>query len=318
MASRSFVHFFNLVLPGQAMRERRKMEWHKRSMAKLLNKQPHKITGRHAYFAELMRTRAFRMQDKSRSGKEFVTEKMVLQRHGQYWSRMSDDKRAVYEAQASSMIAGETARIAVKWEEHYKAHKDLESQQKKHESGSMGEFRLKRCKLTDNDMSALTERVAAIRSKHASLESSGLHGKSPEKIDESVYRKLEAESPLPSDGTVNLSRTGRLLARMREVLSQAVLVLDIEGQAHYFRFVYAGLHGKGELVLLPLECLELPPSNMSVSQFLGEAKNPPSRLWAYEAGTFDRQLGTVDFSLDELGVFQKSVFKAPGLLAFSS
>eukprot|EP00971_Amphidinium_carterae_P277568 5508851-Amphidinium_carterae.1 len=216
------------------------------------------------------------------------------------------------------MIAGETARIAVKWEEHYKAMQDLESERKQHESGSMGQFRLNRCKLTENDMTALTERVSTIRTKHASLESVGLHSKSPEKIDESLYRKLEAESTLAPDATVNLSRTGRLIAKMRDVLSEAVLVLDIEGEAHYFRFVYAGLHGKGELVLLPLECLELPACNMSVSQFLGEAKNPPSRLWAYESGTFDRHLGTVDICLDELGVFLKSVFKAPGLLAFTS
>eukprot|EP00971_Amphidinium_carterae_P351096 6491909-Amphidinium_carterae.3 len=285
-------------------------------MAKLLHKQPQKVTGRHAYFAELMRTRAFTRQNRTRVGKDTVSEKVVLGKHGQYWSRMSSEKKKVYDTQAFSMIQKRTAEIATQWAEHDFAAQKLASDISSKQSGSMGSERLQRCKLTPEDVEQLQSRVNAPRKKSQTLESCGLHAVSPDKVAESKYRELEAASTLFVESSVSLSRTGRLLAKMRDVLSDAVIVVRSSGKTRYYRYVCASLHLRGELVVMPLETADLPASQMTVQEFLEGAKNPPMQLWTYESGLFDRALRAEDLALHDLGVIQRTVFKALGYIAF--
>eukprot|EP00971_Amphidinium_carterae_P292225 5800989-Amphidinium_carterae.1 len=143
-----------------------------------------------------MRTRAFTRQNRTRAGKDTASEKVVLAKHGQYWSRMSSEKKKVYDTQAFSMIKERTEEIVTQWAEHDIAAQKLASDISSKQSGSMGSERLQRCKLTPEDVLQLQPRVDAPKKKSQTLESCGLHGVSPEKVVEGKYRELEAASTL--------------------------------------------------------------------------------------------------------------------------
>eukprot|EP00971_Amphidinium_carterae_P054483 1073313-Amphidinium_carterae.5 len=65
-------------------------------------------------------------------------------------------------------------------------------------------------------------------------------------------------------------------------------------------YVYASLHLRGEVVLMPLDSVDVPACEMTVRQFQEGAKNPPIRLWTYESGVFDRSFGTEEHDVHDL------------------
>eukprot|EP00971_Amphidinium_carterae_P352665 6492695-Amphidinium_carterae.3 len=247
------VHKSRLLLPQQDLEDR----WlHKvrQKISKLRRARPAYISGRQAYFRDMMRKSLLVNKSVSKRG---FSQRRVMSAHGEQWRALSEAKKRHYEVVAETMrnerdleirarLADERERLLVQGEQG-RTEKNLSKPGMQASSAALTPSDLEAFRVIHDANLCKPSELKALRERAQ---------RCPLPLSATVYERLREKSSLQSESKEVATELVHALCRGRDALGSCVLGVHSAGSWSWYAFLHA-LQQPMTLFLLPLEWLPI-------------------------------------------------------------